>query len=328
MVVKKKSSGRNIGRCKKIQERIKNKEYSTKVDKHVTDCKRLSPLDAETVCKRGELLFDVNVNTWDMRGVHKYNPIPLKQLPVDKLFKTFHEAKGGIKNKMDQMLSISTNPFENTFCNAMYVMGCYSELDSNAHEIVCGHCYSIQQLTIRGPKTAAPYTHNGKVLASSIMCEGSIPEFLPGEAIRWNANGELLNEIHFANILNISEYNPKTEMVLFTKRHKVCDNVFKCRDKPDNLTIIYSNPYLDAPISFEDHNLDFDSRNLLPSESSYEYIDGIFNVVKNIDRNEYAHLLKEGQTKPVMCAQSCIDCYACYMRKRKFVVVEDLKPGT
>jgi len=72
-----------------------------------------------------------------------------------------------------------------------------------------------------------------------------IPRFPRGTLVRFNAYGELLNEAHLWNLMDIAiAYdNPEATFALWTKRIALAGPIVK----PPNMITIYSQPLIDGP---------------------------------------------------------------------------------
>jgi hypothetical protein len=265
-----------------------------------------------------------------------------ESMMINGLFYTKH-AKKKVGNKMDKLLSLNTNPFDNPFCMSMNRNGCSQRACSSAHPFICGSCYSITTMSRQGA-SRWHFNNNLSILSRGIICEKQMPEFSPEETVRFNAEGELVNNVHLINLINIAAVNPRTVCTLFTKRWDILDDVInKCGyAPPKNMPIMFSNSYVDLPMTFDGLGYDFGHK--LPPNNTYPLlpsgdwlqngiVTGIFNVVYNMPRpeaNEYIKARTSDLGERIQkCHLACFDCKACYPKSgnnaRKFVVVENLK---
>jgi hypothetical protein len=216
--------------------------------------------------------------------------------PAGTVFTTIHMKKkehGKLyANKMDDMISINTSPLKNEFCMKMHTKGKEMFKAGHKNPIICGRCYSITDMKLR-PNVAVRYAENLRLLSESIMPFEVLPRFAPGEVVRFHANGELRNETHLKNFINIAMINPHASFVLWTKR---LDLVRGLRNKPANLRMIYSNPVVDKPL-------------LKPPLPVF---DGVFNVIDKCDMTSN-------------CAGQCKVCKRCYGERPPGTIIEHIK---
>jgi len=115
--------------------------------------------------------------------------------------------------------------------------------------------------------------------------------------IRFNSLGELSGINNLVNYYNICENNPDKVFGLWTKRKNLVQKI--TMKKPDNLSLIYSNMYIDQPI-----------------EKIPAGFNGVFNVVS------YGYAIENSIKHS--CTGQCINCLKCYMEKNT-IVTELLK---
>jgi len=130
--------------------------------------------------------------------------------------------------KLAGITSINTPTSTNPFCQAM------QKTDS-----VCKSCYAQRYEKLR-PNVVTAFERN-KFLSERPLQ----PEELPAineQIARFASYGELINMMHFINLLRIALANPRTIFTLWTKRPRIVQRVLKLMGKPDNLILIYSSP--------------------------------------------------------------------------------------
>lgn len=135
--------------------------------------------------------------------------------------------------KLEGLRAINTNTATNEYC-----------VDRNANgdaDNICTKCYSHAVLRTYRKNMAPALQRNSDFLSAAALRPDQIP-FIGDAFLRINAHGELINGNHFENICRIAEANPHCSMVLWTKRTDIVARVLRGRDKPANLTLIYSNP--------------------------------------------------------------------------------------
>jgi len=182
--------------------------------------------------------------------------------------------------KMSGMTSINTSSLHNDYCNV-----------ERSNDNICSYCYAKKLESIY-PSMKNAFYKNHLLLSNIVLPKKDLPK-IKSKYCRFSAFGELINDIHVKNIINICNYNPKTTFVLWTKRLELIINI----EKPKNLKIIYSNPRIDNPIT--DNNI--------------INCDGIFNVVKDKYHDR------------INCRDKCIDCQKCYVPKNVGIIYEKLK---
>lgn len=133
--------------------------------------------------------------------------------------------------KLAGVQSINTSTLENKFCSKMR--------DSDS---VCKKCYAAQYESFR-PTLENALLRNHKALSEGIMPLSELP-YINAQFVRINSFGELINDVHFKNILNFTIKNSHAQIVLWTKRKDLVNRVLATREKPVNLTLIYSSPRL------------------------------------------------------------------------------------
>ena len=191
--------------------------------------------------------------------------------------------------KMKGFDSINTNSLTNDFCNKM---------KKNCN-MVCNKCYSNQFLSYRKNAKIA-YQKNTDILANNIL-EFKDIDYINSKYFRFHSFGELINFTHLKNFITIAEKNKHVSFGLWTKRK---DIINKYHDLiPDNIILIYSNPYLNKPILKVPDNFD-----------------KVFNVIT------IEYMLEK--CIKVNCFKACINCLNCYKKSNKLdnnIVIELLK---
>lgn len=130
--------------------------------------------------------------------------------------------------KLAGITSINTPTSTNPFCQAM------QKTDS-----VCKSCYAQRYEKLR-PNVVTAFERNLFLSERELL-----PLELPAintQIARFASYGELINMMHFINLLRIALANPQTVFTLWTKRYGIVHRALKGRSKPDNLILIYSSP--------------------------------------------------------------------------------------
>ena len=102
------------------------------------------------------------------------------------------------------------------------------------------------------------------------------------------------------NFINITKEYPNTTFALWTKRLDIACKVLKVTGKPKNFILVFSNPFIDEPLTLKELN-----NNL---------VDKVFNVIT--DRTD----------KRINCGKKkCIECMTCYTHNNITEIYEALK---
>jgi hypothetical protein len=178
--------------------------------------------------------------------------------------------------KLEGLQGINTNPLDNKYCERM-----------SKTESICKHCYSRKMVSTYRKSAAKCWSENGKELSDHILSDNEIPK-IKADYIRFHAHGELINLIHYVNFKRIAFAYPDKTFALWTKRKDIINHKLNGL-KPDNLTLIYSNPTIDKPIDVP------------------QGFDKVFNVFSK-------------DNDSINCAgKKCIDCLLCYNSDKKII---------
>jgi hypothetical protein len=138
---------------------------------------------------------------------------------------------------------------------------------------------------------------NSIALSNEILSIDDLPLIMDA-FFRFNAHGELINDIHLINLVNIAIKNPHCNFALWTKRNDIISKYFVINDKPSNLILIYSNSKISKVMS-----------------KPPIYFDKTFN---NVLENEYTELQN-------CTGQQCKNCLLCYKHNNVTTIVEKVK---
>lgn len=199
--------------------------------------------------------------------------------------------------KMEYMISISTSVKENEHCRAR----------AKNPLTICHKCYADRQLSYQ-KSTAEKYARNTKVLTSRVLDFDELP-VLNAIYCRFEAFGDLNNEIQAQNYMNICRKNPRTAFALWTKNPFYIAKAFKQfgGKKPSNLVIIFSSIVIDRPANFE------------ALKRLFPFIDKMFTVFRSEESAAAAGM-------KINCgARKCFTCGRCYSKKTGEYVNELLK---
>lgn len=140
-----------------------------------------------------------------------------------------------MSGKLEGFLALNTSSLDNPFCK--------NKLGGE----VCNFCYSDRMLSTYRKCANAGYVQNGVQLSERIIPLELIPEFPLGAYVRINSFGEILNQNHADNILEIARINHTNHFGLWTKR----PGFFSGKKIPRNLIMNFSVGKLgdlDAPV--------------------------------------------------------------------------------
>lgn len=150
---------------------------------------------------------------------------------------TVHISK--LSGKLDGFRAINSDTTSNPFCIKMNTSG--------KPDVICTHCYSMKSL--KGYRAnAVPALKRNDILAKDILSADALPK-LNDIYFRIHAHGEIINLTHAINLLQIINFNKQTKFGWWTKRKDIINKLFTLYDKPDNLSLIYSNPIIDKVMS-------------------------------------------------------------------------------
>lgn len=196
--------------------------------------------------------------------------------------------------KMKGINSIGTSCANNPFCIERMKNG----------DSICSHCYAETYMKMR-KSLQKHLDENAEVLTTRLL-EGKKIPVTNANVFRFESFGDLHNETHLINYLQICERNPYTKFALWTKNIWILDKVFNNNGiaKPDNLSIVVSSPALNKKMY-----LDLDK---------YWFVDHVFTV--------YDKKFIEENNVDINCgARDCLECQRCYHKDTDFYVNEKLK---
>ena len=155
-------------------------------------------------------------------------------------------------------------------------------------------------------ETSDVLERNTEILTKDLIPVDKWPA-LNARFFRFESFGDIQNGIQVENYFNFCLANPKTSFAIWTKNPGLIDKVIKAgREKPKNLIIIYSSPYIDKPVNTDKYI------------KCYPFIDKVFTVYSK----EY---IKENNIDINCGARSCLECGRCYSKRTGKEVREQLK---
>jgi hypothetical protein len=174
--------------------------------------------------------------------------------------------------KLAGFKSLNTSVEKNAYCSKM-----------RAKDSICQSCYAANmEKAYKGLRNNIQ--SNSDMLSSRILETHELPR-INELAFRFHSTGELINEIHLINFINIALDNPRTRFVLWTKRNDIVQKTLAKRSLPDNFKLIFSNAKID-------------SKDIKPPKHFIK----VFSVYS-----------KKNPTEAVInCHSKCQDCMLCY----------------
>ena len=186
-----------------------------------------------------------------------------------------------LTGKLEGFRSISTSSAKNPICIER----------AKDEKSICNKCYAMAMLAYRH-SLDDHLTENLEILTDRILEERELP-FINALAYRLEFSGDVANETQVINYFNICNHNPHTQFTVWTKNANIYRNAInKGYQKPQNLIIVYSSPYL----------------NVVSDISGYDFIDIVFTVFTAEYAIENHITINCGGIK-------CMNCMECYTRK-------------
>ena len=201
----------------------------------------------------------------------------------------YFKISGKMSGKMESIRSLNTSHILNLNCQ---------ENRKNKNTI-CSSCYSYVSEK-RYKNSSKLWQHNYQVLSTCTLKDNETPILKNDEIFRFNAHGDIINRVHYNNLIKIVKKNPTVKFALWTKNLKV---IYKGKGliKLDNLQYIYSDLYL--------NNLD--------SPEIPDGFDKIFRVYTT-------KTVRENNIK-INCSQNCFECQLCYNKNKITIINEKIK---
>lgn len=146
---------------------------------------------------------------------------------IDKIKETLFVSTN-LTGKMEGMVAISSACSNNPNCEKL------SQIEGS----ICSKCYARTGLSYR-KNVRDRYEINGEILSSGIIPWDELP-FINALVLRFETHGDLHNETHLQNFINIAKKNPQTKFSLWTKQYDIAYEYFKVNKAPKNFTLIIS----------------------------------------------------------------------------------------
>lgn len=192
--------------------------------------------------------------------------------------------------KMSGMVSISTSVTTNERCKK----------NASIKGSICEKCFASKQMRVF-PTMEKPMVENQRILTSSVLPMELLPT-INNLYFRFEAFGDLNNDIQVINYFNLCYKNPKTKFALWTKNPDFIQSaIVKGYDKPENLNIVLSSLFINKE-----------------RKTQYPFVDKIFTV--------YDPTYIEENNVSINCgSRNCFDCGLCYEKNNVTIINEKLK---
>lgn len=192
--------------------------------------------------------------------------------------------------KMDGMMSLSTSVLCNPYCQAY----------AKDPDRICSKCYAATQMKCYTSMQKC-FEKNTEILTTKLLGEDEIP-LINAAYFRFEAFGDIQNVTQVTNYFNICKRNPHVKFALWSKNPWIINDAINSGvDKPKNLQIVYSSPYINQY-----------------KNPGYSFVDKVFTV--------YDKKFAEQNGIDINCgARSCLACHKCYESNNVTEVNELLK---
>lgn len=200
-----------------------------------------------------------------------------------------------MSGKMAGFPSISTNNLDNEICKAR----------RNMSGMVCNKCFAAGTAS-RYSDLSKNLSHNTEVLKDVLPLD-VLPVFGNVRYVRFESFGDLFCVNQIINYFNICRVNPDVRFTLWTKNPGFIAAAIRAgHEKPENMKIIVSSPYIDKALDLE------------KVKRVFPFTDVVFTV--------YAPATIEKENININCgARDCMSCANCYRKNSNPVVNEKLK---
>ena len=227
---------------------------------------------------------------------------------------TVHISK--LNGKLEGFQAISVNTITNKFCQDMHNM--------KREDVICRKCYSFATLESKrfGSNLENALQRNSDILYKPLD-KNSLP-FINAAYFRFDAHGELINHVHFKNLILIAKHNPHCKFALWTKRKDIVNLVKRDMKQnsdefPNNLILVWSNPIVDDVHWQPPTNFDYVFNNVTSDEVDVMYKDWLTDKYVMT-----TNAVADKHYKPCT-GQKCKDCLNCYDFGNNPCVIEKVK---
>lgn len=201
--------------------------------------------------------------------------------------------------KMEGMQSISTSCASNPCC----LRNC------KIKGSICEHCYAQTMLKMyKG--LYGKVERNTELLTTRVLTNAELP-VINANIFRFEAFGDLHNETHLVNYINIALKNPGTRFTLWSKNYPVVLKYFGEHKCPENFTMIISSMFVNK------------KQDLTPFKNTGAFAPGQLKVFTVYD---YDFLKDNHDTVTINCgSRFCLGCRQCYDKNAVEEINEILK---
>lgn len=198
--------------------------------------------------------------------------------------------------KMKNMLSLSTSVASNGNCRK----------NQQIEGSICQHCYAESLVNQR--KTLKEKLELATDFLTSHIIEWEDIPYINALLFRFEAFGDLNNEIQVVNYFNIARKNSGTTFALWTKYPIAIKRAMDSYgiEKPANLIIIVSSPFCNYELKLE------------TVQRNFPFVDKVFTVYEK----EY---IKENGVEINCGARHCFTCRKCYSKGNGVQYLREIK---
>lgn len=191
--------------------------------------------------------------------------------------------------KMEGMTSLSTAVTCNKNCQER----------SKIKDSICSKCYA-QRMSKMYKSLDNKLKANTEELTTRIIPAEELP-LINALYFRFEAFGDLNNDIQVINYFNICKKNPGVHFALWTKNPWFIYEAIKAGNKkPKNLVIILSSPFINKVVEISD---------------KYDFIDKVFTVYDK----------ETSKTVNINCgSRKCLECGRCYKKTRQVEYINEI----
>lgn len=141
--------------------------------------------------------------------------------------------------KMEGMQSFSTPCSHNPFC----------QKNQKIEGSICQKCYAEQMMAMYD-NLDAKCLRNAEVVTEVELTPEDVPE-INVKYFRFEAFGDLMNELQLRNYVMIAQCNPDTQFALWTKNYKIALDYFSAHKCPENMNVLFSSLFVNKQMSVE-----------------------------------------------------------------------------
>ena len=201
--------------------------------------------------------------------------------------------------KMLGMQSLSTSCRLNPGC----------QRNSKIPGSICEKCYAQTMLQMY-KDLDAKLDRNTEALTVKVLDWDDLP-IINCQVFRFESFGDLYNEVHLQNYINIAKKNPGCRFTLWTKNYGVAMHYFKEHDCPENFTLIISSLFVNK------------KQDLAPFKKLGKFKKGQLKVFTVYD---YDYIKQHADELNINCgSRLCLGCRLCYDKNEVEEINEILK---